>query len=49
MLPYVGVTDVRRTVFRTVTDSPAATRADWLRQARAQAAALIRRESSDTP
>ncbi|WP_035844237.1 NAD(P)H-dependent oxidoreductase [Kitasatospora azatica] len=41
VLPYVGVTDVRRTVFRTVTDSAAETRAEWLRQARAQAAALI--------
>ncbi|MFJ9611986.1 NAD(P)H-dependent oxidoreductase [Kitasatospora sp. NPDC101176] len=41
VLPYVGVTDVRRTVFRTVTDAPAAERADWLRQAREQAAALI--------
>ncbi|WP_223242824.1 NAD(P)H-dependent oxidoreductase [Streptomyces sp. CBMA123] len=41
VLPYVGVTDVRRTVFRTVTDSPAAERAGWLRQAREQAAALL--------
>ncbi|MFF2080988.1 NAD(P)H-dependent oxidoreductase [Kitasatospora sp. NPDC058162] len=41
VLPYVGVADVRRTVFRTVTDSPAAERADWLRQAREQAAALL--------
>ncbi|MEV7776373.1 NAD(P)H-dependent oxidoreductase [Kitasatospora sp. NPDC086791] len=41
VLPYVGVTDVRRTVFRTVTDSPAALRTDWLRQAREQAAALL--------
>ncbi|MEV7603778.1 NAD(P)H-dependent oxidoreductase [Kitasatospora sp. NPDC089797] len=41
VLPYVGITDVRRTVFRTVTDSPAAERADWLRQARDQAAALL--------
>ncbi|MBO1416078.1 NAD(P)H-dependent oxidoreductase [Streptomyces sp. FH025] len=41
VLPYVGVTDIRRTVFRTVTDSPAAQRAGWLRQAREQAAALL--------
>ncbi|MFF7989830.1 NAD(P)H-dependent oxidoreductase [Kitasatospora xanthocidica] len=41
VLPYVGVTDVRRTVFRTVSDSPADLRAEWLRQAREQAAALL--------
>ncbi|MFJ7250584.1 NAD(P)H-dependent oxidoreductase [Kitasatospora sp. NPDC098652] len=41
VLPYVGVTDVRRTVFRTVTGAPAAERAEWLRQAREQAAALL--------
>ncbi|MFJ9846625.1 hypothetical protein ACIRYZ_40570 [Kitasatospora sp. NPDC101155] len=41
MLPYVGVTDVRRTVFRTVTDSPADGRAEWLRQARQQPTALL--------
>ncbi|MEU6882438.1 NAD(P)H-dependent oxidoreductase [Streptomyces sp. NPDC046712] len=41
VLPYVGVTDVRRTVFRTVTDSTDETRASWLRQAREQAAALL--------
>ncbi|MGK5557929.1 NAD(P)H-dependent oxidoreductase [Actinomadura kijaniata] len=41
VLPYVGVTDVRRTVFRTVTDSTDAQRAEWLRQAREQAAALL--------
>ncbi|MFJ9777535.1 NAD(P)H-dependent oxidoreductase [Kitasatospora sp. NPDC101157] len=41
VLPYVGITDVRRTVFRTVTDSPAGERAAWLRQAREQAAALV--------
>ncbi|MGV9271271.1 NAD(P)H-dependent oxidoreductase [Kitasatospora sp. NPDC003701] len=41
VLPYVGVTDVRRTVFRTVTDSADAVRAQWLRQARQEAAALI--------
>ncbi|MEU9047439.1 MULTISPECIES: NAD(P)H-dependent oxidoreductase [unclassified Kitasatospora] len=43
VLPYVGVSDVRRTVFRTVTDSPAAVRGEWLRQAREQAAALLDR------
>ncbi|MER7674095.1 NAD(P)H-dependent oxidoreductase [Kitasatospora sp. NPDC096128] len=41
VLPYVGVTDVRRTVFRTVTDSNATERTGWLRQAREQAAALL--------
>ncbi|MFB6893473.1 NAD(P)H-dependent oxidoreductase [Kitasatospora sp. NPDC056327] len=41
VLPYVGVTDVRRRVFRTVTDSSAAERALWLRRAREDAAALI--------
>ncbi|MFI5530002.1 NAD(P)H-dependent oxidoreductase [Kitasatospora sp. NPDC051853] len=41
VLPYVGVTDVRRLVFRTVTDSADATRAQWLRQARQEAAALL--------
>ncbi|MFE4518940.1 NAD(P)H-dependent oxidoreductase [Kitasatospora sp. NPDC056783] len=41
VLPYVGVTDVRRTVFRTVTGSPDAERVRWLRQARKQAAALL--------
>ncbi|MEU9862541.1 NAD(P)H-dependent oxidoreductase [Streptomyces sp. NPDC047971] len=41
VLPYVGVTDVRRVVFRTVTDSTEEARATWLRQAREQAAALL--------
>ncbi|MGW7448880.1 NAD(P)H-dependent oxidoreductase [Kitasatospora sp. NPDC054795] len=41
VLPYVGVAEVRRTVFRTVTDSSDAERAGWLRQAREQAAALL--------
>ncbi|MGI5347502.1 NAD(P)H-dependent oxidoreductase [Streptomyces sp. CA-250714] len=41
VLPYTGVTDVRRTVFRTVTDSTEAQRAEWLRQARALASALV--------
>ncbi|MFE5482278.1 NAD(P)H-dependent oxidoreductase [Streptomyces sp. NPDC056527] len=41
VLPYVGVTDVRRVVFRTVTDSTDEARASWLRQAREQAAALL--------
>ncbi|MEU6236461.1 NAD(P)H-dependent oxidoreductase [Kitasatospora sp. NPDC047058] len=41
VLPYVGVEDVRRVVFRTVTDSSADTRAQWLRQAREEASALI--------
>ncbi|MFJ2651221.1 NAD(P)H-dependent oxidoreductase [Streptomyces sp. NPDC087420] len=41
VLPYVGVADVRRVVFRTVTDSSGEARAGWLRQARQQAAALL--------
>ncbi|MGW0700232.1 NAD(P)H-dependent oxidoreductase [Streptomyces sp. NPDC002867] len=41
VLPYVGVDDVRRVVFRTVTDSTATSRATWLREARRQAAALL--------
>ncbi|MFI2761797.1 NAD(P)H-dependent oxidoreductase [Streptomyces echinatus] len=41
VLPYVGVADVRRVVFRTVTDSSAETRESWLRQARDHAAALL--------
>ncbi|WP_447038960.1 NAD(P)H-dependent oxidoreductase [Streptomyces sp. DSM 118878] len=42
VLPYVGVPDVRRTVFRTVTDSTPRQREAWLTEARAEAAALIR-------
>ncbi|MHC0429798.1 NAD(P)H-dependent oxidoreductase [Streptomyces sp. O3] len=41
VLPYTGVTDIRRTVFRTVSDSPEETRAAWLHQARQQVAALL--------
>ncbi|MBC7274424.1 MAG: NAD(P)H-dependent oxidoreductase [Streptomyces sp.] len=41
VLPYVGVTDVRRKVFRTVTDSTAGTREGWLREARGLAADLV--------
>lgn len=41
VLPYVGVADVRRIVFRTVTDSADEARAAWLHQARRQAAALL--------
>ncbi|MFB0618063.1 NAD(P)H-dependent oxidoreductase [Streptomyces sp. AGS-58] len=41
VLPYVGVADVRRVVFRTVTDSADETRASWLCQARREAAALL--------
>ncbi|MFG2986543.1 hypothetical protein ACGFYQ_35770 [Streptomyces sp. NPDC048258] len=41
VLPYVGVTDVRRVVFRTVTDSADEERAAWLEHARRQAAALL--------
>lgn len=41
VLPYVGVDDVRRVVFRTVTDSTDEQRADWLLAARREAAALL--------
>ncbi|MGP3977060.1 NAD(P)H-dependent oxidoreductase [Streptomyces sp. 8N114] len=41
ILPYTGVTDVRRAVFRTVADSTDTQRAEWLRQARAMASALV--------
>ncbi|MFI0740946.1 NAD(P)H-dependent oxidoreductase [Streptomyces sp. NPDC021100] len=41
VLPYVGVTDVRRKVFRTVSDSTAAEREAWLAEAREAAAALV--------
>ncbi|WP_103530171.1 NAD(P)H-dependent oxidoreductase [Streptomyces sp. SM11] len=41
VLPYVGVADVRRVVFRTVTDSTDEARASWLREAREHAAALL--------
>lgn len=41
VLPYVGVRDVRRVVFRTVAGSDRATREAWLRQARARAAELL--------
>ncbi|MFV2117491.1 NAD(P)H-dependent oxidoreductase [Streptomyces sp. Act-28] len=41
VLPYTGVTDVRRVVFRTVGDSSPETRASWLDQARRHAAALL--------
>ncbi|MFB8282182.1 NAD(P)H-dependent oxidoreductase [Nocardia colli] len=40
VLPYIGVEDVRRKVFRTVTDSTDPQRAAWLAEARALAAAL---------
>ncbi|MEN2420770.1 NAD(P)H-dependent oxidoreductase [Streptomyces rimosus] len=41
VLPYVGVTDVRRHVFRTVSDSTEGERAAWLEEARGLAAALV--------
>ncbi|MDH6225194.1 MULTISPECIES: NAD(P)H-dependent oxidoreductase [Streptomyces] len=40
VLPYVGVDDVRRVVFRTIAGSDGATREGWLREARRLAAAL---------
>ncbi|CAM5445995.1 hypothetical protein SALBM135S_06713 [Streptomyces alboniger] len=41
VLPYVGVPDVRRRVFRTVTDSTRQQREAWLAEAREEAAALL--------
>ncbi|MFF4697884.1 NAD(P)H-dependent oxidoreductase [Streptomyces chattanoogensis] len=41
VLPYVGVADVRRIVFRTVSDSAGPARVDWLQQARREALALL--------
>ncbi|MFF4368377.1 NAD(P)H-dependent oxidoreductase [Streptomyces sp. NPDC001594] len=41
VLPYVGIRDVRRVVFRTVGDSTAEERAAWLDRARREAAALL--------
>ncbi|WP_430332449.1 NAD(P)H-dependent oxidoreductase [Rhodococcus sp. ACT016] len=41
VLPYVGIRDVQRVVFRTVNDSDEQTRALWLKQARQQVAALV--------
>ncbi|KOG61568.1 NAD(P)H dehydrogenase [Streptomyces griseoflavus] len=41
VLPYVGVTDVRRHVFRTVSDSTEREREAWLEEARGLAAALV--------
>ncbi|GAA2063708.1 NAD(P)H-dependent oxidoreductase [Streptomyces albiaxialis] len=41
VLPYTGVTHVRRTVFRTVSDATPEQRATWLTQAREQAAELV--------
>ncbi|MEU9800884.1 NAD(P)H-dependent oxidoreductase [Streptomyces sp. NPDC051000] len=41
VLPYVGVGEVRRTVFRTVSDSTDRERESWLAQARREAAALL--------
>ncbi|WP_461686362.1 NAD(P)H-dependent oxidoreductase [Streptomyces sp. DT17] len=41
VLPYTGVTDIHRFVFRTVTDSTDTERAHWLRQARELASALV--------
>ncbi|MEV6279871.1 NAD(P)H-dependent oxidoreductase [Nocardia sp. NPDC051832] len=41
VLPYIGVQDIRRTVFRTVTDSTADTRTTWLHEARDLATALV--------
>ncbi|MET7643339.1 NAD(P)H-dependent oxidoreductase [Streptomyces sp. NPDC005426] len=41
VLPYAGIADVRRVVFRTVTDASDERRASWLREARQHAAALM--------
>ncbi|MGW7101682.1 NAD(P)H-dependent oxidoreductase [Streptomyces sp. NPDC054838] len=49
VLPYVGVADVRRVVFRTVTDADDETRAAWLGEARRQAATLLDRDVVPEP
>ncbi|MFJ6718514.1 MULTISPECIES: NAD(P)H-dependent oxidoreductase [unclassified Streptomyces] len=41
VLPYVGMADVRRVVFRTIGDADDATRRGWLEEARRQAGALV--------
>ncbi|MFJ8160185.1 NAD(P)H-dependent oxidoreductase [Streptomyces sp. NPDC096136] len=41
VLPYVGIRDVRRVVFRTVGDSTGGEREAWLDRARREAAALL--------
>ncbi|WP_245746517.1 NAD(P)H-dependent oxidoreductase [Nocardia altamirensis] len=41
VLPYVGVEDIRRKVFRMVTNSTADQRETWLKEARELAAALV--------
>ncbi|MFD9304048.1 NAD(P)H-dependent oxidoreductase [Streptomyces sp. NPDC060048] len=41
VLPYIGISDVRRIVFRTVTDSADEQRTVWLERARTEAAALL--------
>lgn len=41
VLPCIGIDDVRRKVFRTVTDSTPEQRGAWLREARELAAALL--------
>ncbi|MEV7995236.1 NAD(P)H-dependent oxidoreductase [Streptomyces sp. NPDC086077] len=43
VLPYVGVVDVRRVVFRTVSGSGEDLRAEWLARARREAGALLDR------
>ncbi|MGW6208740.1 NAD(P)H-dependent oxidoreductase [Streptomyces sp. NPDC055089] len=49
VLPYVGITDVRRVVFRTVTGSSDETRASWLREAREHTRALRARGAPRAP
>lgn len=41
VLPYTGVTDVRRVVFRTVTDATPDDRTAWLSRARDEARSLV--------
>ncbi|MFD5887913.1 NAD(P)H-dependent oxidoreductase [Streptomyces sp. NPDC060334] len=47
VLPYVGIREVRRIVFRTVTDSSGEERAAWLEEARRHAASLLGQEALD--
>ncbi|GAA2681616.1 NAD(P)H-dependent oxidoreductase [Nonomuraea recticatena] len=47
VLPYVGITDLRRIVFRTVTDANERQRDHWLQEARRHAAALLDPRDAD--
>lgn len=49
VLPYVGVSDVRRVVFRTVSDSTDEERQAWLAQARLLANTLVTEHTARPP